>query len=112
MEENEDYARWNKEILLPRYPGPHKNPAVFAPAEEVAPNFHFIEEETVEGTKRFALEPFVDYLTSISNIILAVENGATTLEAIKAWLRQELAPYFGANETRTFIFSRPIWYFA
>ena len=79
MQENEDYLRGLKEVFLPRYPRPHRNPAVFTPAEEVTPGLLFIEAETVEGTQTFTLAPFIDFLTSISNIILAVENGITTL---------------------------------
>jgi SAM-dependent methyltransferase len=104
------YHEWYRQRYAPHFPGPPKPRADFT-GEQVPPGLRYEGLETLEGSHHFTLETFIDYLTSISNIQLAIQEG-TPIEEIETWLRTELAPLFATQPNPRFLFRRPIWLLA
>ncbi len=57
----------------------------------------------------FTKEGLAHYLSTQSNIIAAVEEGAWTLDSVCEWLYSALEPFLGGGEA-VFEFGGAIWY--
>jgi len=57
----------------------------------------------------FSAEELTNYLMTQSNVIVAIENGAESLESVRTWLTSSLAPMF-RRPRGTFLFGGVIEY--
>jgi ubiquinone/menaquinone biosynthesis C-methylase UbiE len=92
------FERWRREVLQTRYPKVARNhEALTAPA---ATEFGFREVkcETTTFPQRHRLEAYVENLLTHSRVIRVVDGGHEPIEAARAWLRTELAPFFAGGE--------------
>lgn len=108
MEENEEFARWHREVYLARYPSPPRASQPLAAAEAARHQFTFHAPEDYTNTVSFSAEELAGYLTTQSNIIAAVEQRGETFEQAEAWLADELSKLFPAPRC-AFRFGGHIW---
>ena len=76
--------------------------------EDVAQKFGF----AVRGEDDFAdnLSMTIESFLSTTNIIAAVERGATLFDDVARWIKLSIAPFFAEQAQRTFLFSGKSWY--
>jgi hypothetical protein len=88
------------ECLFEKYPSPPRNRAYPWTNENLIPkNFQFCTEERFKNSISFNLRQLALYFTTQSNIITAVEKNQTTYEQAENWLHQELASFFGKDDS-------------
>jgi ubiquinone/menaquinone biosynthesis C-methylase UbiE len=96
MRENARFHKAFRDAYPKRYPTPVRDWRPLT-TEAVAPfGFDFVHEEKYTNDVAFSPEELVDYLSTQSNIIAAVEGGSETLSAARAWLLTTFGPYFTA----------------
>ncbi len=110
MEGNEAFRRWFREEYLARFPSPSRGELSFGEADTEAAGFRLLGRELYENELKFSVEGLVDYLTSHSNVIAAVEGGQERIEDVKSWLAEKLTPFYRNNLEATFLFGGPIWF--
>jgi len=110
LEENESFRAWFREQYLGKYPSPKRGEIVFTESEALEYGFRLLGGEHYDDALRFTPESLIDYLTTHSNIIAAVEGGGESLDEAWAWLAQSVGPLFGGADEATFLFQGPIWY--
>jgi SAM-dependent methyltransferase len=110
MEENEAFRAWFREEYLRKYPSPARGEVVFDESESREAGFLLLGNEHYDDALKFTPESLIDYLTTHSNIIAAVEGGRETIDEARAWLAESLGPLFGGMNEATFLFQGPIWY--
>jgi SAM-dependent methyltransferase len=110
MEQNESFRAWFREQYLGRYPSPKRGEIVFDESEAREYGFRLLGGEHYDDALKFTSVSLIDYLTTHSNIIAAVEGGDESIDAARAWLAESTGPLFGGRAEATFIFQGPIWY--
>ena len=109
MRENDAFTDWMFTAYLERYPIPPRDRSPFEREDAAAAGFHFLGREDYANEVPFSLDELVNYLTTQTNIIAAVERGAETIEEATTWLHRELEPFFTAPRG-TFLFGGPVIY--
>lgn len=109
MKDNPQYALWNENQYLKRYPTPPRHNEPFGSADAREGGFLFKHQEVYANDVSFSVEQLASYLTTQSNVIAAVEQGTESIEDVYNWLTSQLAPLFAAP-TATFPFGGSIWY--
>lgn len=110
MEENSSFETWYRERHLRRYPPPSRAKLNFTEKDAGNEGFHLAGQEHYRNTISFSIEGLVDYLTTQSNVIAAVEYGDEQIDRVRLWLTENLKPLFGELRETTFLFHGPIWY--
>lgn len=114
MQECPEFERWSREVYLSRYPSPPRNPPFNRAAADLA-GFCLAGSEGYENVVAMTVEQFVDYLLTQSNVIAASESGKGNLGEIRAWIENEVEPFFrlGAKGSPSkpcrFVFRGVIW---
>jgi SAM-dependent methyltransferase len=114
MQECPEFGRWSREVYSSRYPSPPRNPAFSGTADDLG-GFALVGSEGYENVVAMTVEQFVDYLLTQSNVIAASESGKEDIDEIRAWIGNEVGPFFrlGAKSGRSkpchFVFSGVIW---
>lgn len=103
------FQDWHREEYLKRYPDPPRPKITFTTENTIPYGFHLYKAELLDNTINFSLAGLIDYLVSQSNIIAAVESGREPIESVRSWLRKSLAPLFGDDPEKPFLFKAPIW---
>ncbi|MFN8473593.1 MAG: class I SAM-dependent methyltransferase [Anaerolineae bacterium] len=109
MEDDAAFARWSREVYLPRHPSPPRRSQRLTDDDAATAGFRFAAREDLRHWIPFTLERLADYLMTQTNVIAAVAAGASYAD-IRAWLLAELTPLFEGIATRRFLFSSYIWY--
>jgi ubiquinone/menaquinone biosynthesis C-methylase UbiE len=109
MKENPQYEQWNRSHYLQRYPTPSRHNHPLSQQDAQQHGFHFVHQEGYSNEVLFTVEELASYLTTQSNVIAAVEQGAQSIEEAYDWLISQLLPMF-STETATFPFGGSIWY--
>jgi SAM-dependent methyltransferase len=109
MRENADFARWNCESYLTRYPTPPRNDQPFTDESARQHGFVFIGRERYTNEVPFSPEQLAQYLMTQSNVIGAVEQGSESLASVHAWLLDAVTRLFPASSA-TFLFGGEIWF--
>jgi SAM-dependent methyltransferase len=107
MEGKENFHAWLQGAYLKRYPPPPRAPLSFEGAG--AEGFRLRHAETHRHSMRFSLAGLLDYLVTQSNVIAAVEGGREGLGEARAWLWQNIKPFFGSRAEASFLFDAPVW---
>jgi SAM-dependent methyltransferase len=110
MEENESFRAWFRGQYLTRYPSPKRGEIAFTESEAREHGFRLLGCEHYDDALKFTPESLIDYLTTHSNIIAAVEGGDESIDSARAWLAESLVPLFGGVDEATFLFQGPIWF--
>ncbi len=111
MRENPVFALWNEQVYLARYPSPPRHHAPLTDEDAATYSFRFLHRERYENDVSFTPATLAAYLTTQSNVIAHVEQGTETIEAVYAWLINEVTPFFKAPEG-TFQFGGSFWLLA
>ena len=109
MVENPAFTHWHNEVYLPRYPSPPRNAQPLTADQASSFGLDFPHQELYQNQVTFSVEEVAAYLTTQSNVIHAVEQGAERLQAVYAWLVETISPLFAAQSAR-FAFGGYIWY--
>jgi SAM-dependent methyltransferase len=109
MKENADYERWHRECYLARYPSPPRDRRPLTNEDACGHGFSLIRGEEYTNEVRFSVEELANYLTTQSNVVVAIERGIGSLQEIHGWLVDSLSPLFDVP-TGTFRFGGAIWY--
>ena len=110
MEESAAFETWYRASHLRKYPPPPRTWASFTEEDSGNEDFHLAGHEQYQNTIVFSVERLVDYLTTQSNIIAAVEGGSEDIGEVRLWLTENLKPLFGDLQEATFLFHGPVWY--
>jgi len=101
---NDNFTNWFPDIYLKKFPSPPRNNSYSWTNENlISKNFNFITEERFKNSITFTKKQLVQYFTTQSNIIAAVEKNQTTYEQVEDWLDLELAPFFENDDTTRII---------
>jgi len=109
MNENPAFEEWTRGPFISRYPSPARDRRPIDGEELTRFGLVHVEREHMENDVHFRPEELIDYLTTQSNVIAAVEKGSESLESVRAWLLSEVRPLF-TTQTGTFIFGGAIDY--
>jgi len=94
MNENEEYALWNKEHYARRFPAPPRNTVPFTDDDAHNCGFAPRAHERFTHTVTFTPEQLVSYLLTHSNVIAAAEGGTEDIQSIAGWLGASIRPLF------------------
>ena len=110
MEEQPAFQTWYRQSHLRRYPAPPRAPLSFTEEDSGNEGFHLAGSEQYQNKISFSIAGLIDYLTTHSNVIAAVECGTEDINEVSLWLAEQLKPLFGDFEEAVFLFHGPIWY--
>ncbi len=110
MEENAAFETWYRESHVRKFPPPPRTWAIFTGEDSGNEGFHLAGQERYQNRIGFSIEGLIDYLTTHSNVIAAVEVGGEDIQEVRLWLTENLKPLFGDLKEATFLFNGPIWY--
>jgi ubiquinone/menaquinone biosynthesis C-methylase UbiE len=108
--DNGAFNVWHEESYLKRYPSPPRAWAAFAAEDAEQAGFHLMGDEVIRNTISFSVDGLIDYFTTQSNIIAAVEEGDESITETRAWLKENLGCFFEGGSMHDFLFTAPIWY--
>ena len=108
MNDDVGFAQWHEESFIKEYPKPPRDESPISRDEALGYGFDFTSSEDYTNDVRFAMDGFVDYLFTQSNIAVALASGKKE-RCIRAALRRSLAPFFQEQE-KTLKFGGYIWY--
>lgn len=94
MPECAEFEAWRRGALKARYPKIARSAERLAVEQARAFGFSEIVCETLTHRERHALDDYVENLLTHSRFLRVVESGAEPVSAVRAWLRDELAPFF------------------
>ena len=95
MKENPEHERWYREDYLARYPSPPRNKEPLTEDECRKHGLRLVERERYTNEVSFSAEELTSYLMTQSNVVVAIESGAESLESLRTWLTSSLAPMVG-----------------
>jgi len=110
MREESSFADWFRTAYLRRFPSPPRDRRPLTAAAAARHGLRLVGEESYTNDVVFSAAELAVYLTTQSNVIAAVEEGAESPDAAVSWLRAELAPLVRAP-SGTFRFGGAIRYF-
>jgi SAM-dependent methyltransferase len=109
MVESPGFRKWMSEAHLKHFPTPPRRSSGVT-AELVTPHgFELSGQEIFEHPEPMTAEQLTAYLLTQTNVIAAVENGATPLPEAEAWIREGVTPFF-TNQLGTMKFAAALWY--
>lgn len=109
MRENEAFHAAFRQAYPKRYPTPKRDWRPLT-AEQAAPHgLDFRHAEEYSNDVSFSPEELIEYLSTQTNVIAAVEERGEKLEDVFAWLTGLVTPFFPAPRA-TFEFGGLIWY--
>ena len=109
MKENPEHERWYREDYLARYPSPPRNKGPLTEDECRKHGLRLVERERYTNEVSFSAEELTSYLMTQSNVVVAIESGAESLESVRTWLTSSLAPMV-RRPRGTFLFGGVIEY--
>ena len=109
MKGRPDFSEWFRTEYLAQFPSPPRHGKPLDDEEAEAAGFRFANRQCYSNDVTFTKEGLAHYLTTQSNIIAAVEEGAWSLDGVCEWLYSSLEPFFAGREA-VFEFGGAIWY--
>ena len=109
MAENEDFRTWFKESYMGRFPAPPRDRVSYAPGEPESEGFHLRLDVRFENAISFSPAGLIDFVTTHSNVIAAVEGGSEDINEVRAWLFESVRPFFGGRGEARFVFEAALW---
>jgi len=108
MSEAPALRTWITEVYARRFPAPARRSSGVTAELVTAHGFALAGTETFEHRERMTADQLTAYLLTQTNVIAAVENGATPLPAAEAWIREGVTPFFSGG-TGTLRFAAAQW---
>jgi SAM-dependent methyltransferase len=106
---NPRLGTWLREAYYERYPRPVRHTVPIERSETwAAGGFELLGQDRFATHVTWSPEDLVDYLTTQSNVVAAVEDRGEPIESVRQWLREETSDLFAGQEGQTFAFSGPI----
>ena len=109
MKDNPEHERWYREDYLARYPSPPRNREPLTEDECRKHGLRLVERERYTNEVSFSAEELTSYLMTQSNVVVAIESGAQSLDSARTWLTSSLAQMF-RRPRGTFLFGGVIEY--
>lgn len=109
MAEREEFRTWFKETYIARFPSPRRSWVLFDAEGAETEGFILRREERFENAIAFTPETLIDYLTTHSNVIAAVEGSGGDIGEVRTWLAKEIEPFFDAIGEAHLIFDAAFW---
>lgn len=88
------FTTWRREVLKVRYPKIARHGERLTAELAAACGFAEFSGETFADVRRYTLDEYVENLLTHSSVIRVVERGPEPVDAVRAWLRDELGGYF------------------
>ncbi len=105
MEGHDDFRKWVADVYLQRFPSPPRNKNYDWSHENLlTKNFTVDIPENFNNPVYFNRQQLINYFTTQSNIIAAVDSGKYTYWEIEQWLDNALAGYFEHEGTKHMIY--------
>lgn len=98
---------WEPPGYASQFPPVGKDRSPITAEQAIQAGLQFIREETIEYQLTFDLESFIQYFTTQSNILAAIQSGSHSLADVEEGVRRQLAPHF-AGEALTLLFTATI----
>lgn len=112
MRGNAAFERWQRDVYLVTYPSPPRAHVAFDEETCAQRGFRLLDHERYHNIVAFSPATLVDYLTTQSNVIAAVEDGRQGIDDARRWLLSSVEQFFGGRREAHFDFGGPIWYLA
>jgi SAM-dependent methyltransferase len=109
MRGRDEFEAWFREVYLRRYPSPPRGRLAFDEEETRREGFELFAHERYASAYEFSVASLVDFLSTQSNVIAAVEGRGEEIGAAREWLTQGVRPLFGEAARAEFLFDAPIW---
>lgn len=90
-----DFQLWRRDVLDVRYPKVSRNADALTATRAARFGFTEIARETCTHQAQYTLDEYVENLLTHSSLIRAIDGGHEPAVTARAWLRGELAPFFG-----------------
>jgi ubiquinone/menaquinone biosynthesis C-methylase UbiE len=101
---NGDFAAWNRESYLARYPSPPRESRLLAEFDASEYGFTSHTYDQFVHEVEFTPDQLVRYLLTQTNVIAAVEAGNEHLHSVAQWLLSSVRPMFDTG-SKSFSFS-------
>lgn len=92
-----EFDVWRREVLKARYPKIERHGERLTLELATACGFAELACDTFAVTRSYTLDEYVENLLTHSSVIRVVERGPEPVDAVRQWLRSELAAYFAAG---------------
>jgi SAM-dependent methyltransferase len=109
LAEREDFHAWFKESYVQRFPSPRRDWVLFDAGGAAEEGFQLRCEERFENAIAFTHAALVNFLTTHSNVIAAVEGAGGDIGEVRGWLAKEIEPFFDGIEEAHFNFDAAYW---
>lgn len=96
--ELETFAAWKREVFRRRFPKVARNDETMDAAKAVGFGFELCAGESLRFAAAYDLDRYVANLLTHSSVIRVVDGGDVSIAAARAWLEDELAPFFAGGE--------------
>ena len=93
--ERPEFERWRREVFDPRFPKTARNREPLTAERAAAFGLRETAREERTRRQRIGLEEWVDNLLTHSRVIRGLKDGPANAAEVRAWLRAELAGFFG-----------------
>ena len=86
MREDPAFRKWSYEVYPEWFPTPPRDSHPLTSKEASGSGFVLIEAERYENEVHFSPETLVAYLTTQTNVVVAIEQGRESIESASQWL--------------------------
>lgn len=94
-----EFERWRREVFRARYPRAVRNDEVLTTEKAAGVGFCDVARERQVHSVRHRIDAYVDNLLTHSSLIRVIDEQRESAAEIRAWLMDELAPFFPGGET-------------
>ena len=102
------FRDWYRERYLARLPRPPRDESILSDEEARGAGFRATQRQTYALEWPFDLGAYVEFMLTQSNVTDAVREGRESVDGVRGWLCDSLAPLFGEGE-RGLLFGGYIW---
>ena len=103
MAEDTRFSAWTRSEYATRFPAPARNRTDPRTRLREHPSLTWVHSESFDFEVEFSARELRDYLTTQSNVEMAISSG-TTLDDVDRWLDSALARFFEGVDRRTFAY--------
>lgn len=102
MEDHDEFGQWARDVYLATYPSPSRDRS-WRPPDDLG-NWRHVGWERYDHPVPFSADELASYLLTQSNLQAVIEQGDESEEQLRAWLMNELAPFFAADPVAVLMF--------
>jgi SAM-dependent methyltransferase len=109
MLENAAFRAWARDVYGSKFPAPPRKAAGVSDELAASGGLTLRGSEQYTHSECMTVEQLTAYLLTQTNVIAAIESGATSLDEAGAWIATGLTPFFQTPHG-TFNFRGAVWY--